>query len=539
MADEQPIEVHRYLNALRRSWKVIVLCVAGATALAIATSYLLPSKYVATATVVEQESLGPLGSASDVETVKRRLATIERLLSTSAVLDAAADRVGGTRRELKRAISSAVDGEANIIEVSAESESPRASAAMANAVASALIRQRAAAERAQLATAREQLNRELERLRARGGSASEIAAVRDRLSEISVAEAGAGGSLQLAQRAESPETPSSPRPFVNGAIAFFVSAFLCVLVFLAREQLRPRISGQRELSTLTGLSMLAGIPRVGSAARRHPAQLAAMTTDAFQTLQAAVSFELQKEGQKVILVTSAVEGEGKTTVVAGLGRAFGRVGRRTLLISADLRLPSLHEQFRVPEAPGLTDLLKVAHDPRAGRARLQQAVRGAMRGDTATRSPNVSVIPSGARTADPSALLFGGGLTMLMSTIQREPFDVVIIDAPPLLGVPDTHALMESADAVLLVARPDRLTVEDVLESKDRLDRLDARVLGLAVIGVPQSLYYGYGYGHGHGRSEPASQEQVPRGKAPVEKAKLEEVPAATPRVVKNVARRS
>lgn len=510
MAEEQPIEVHRYLSALQRNWKVITLCVALATLTAIALSFVLPKHYVATATVVEQDSLGVLGSTSDVETVKRRLSTIQRLVSTSTVLDAAAARISrATRRDLKRAITSSVDGEANIIEISAESGNPKAASAMANAVALSLIEQRNAAERGQLATAREQLNRELARLRLGGGSASEIQAIRDRLSEIAVAEASAGGSLALAQAAEAPERPSSPRPLVNGVLALFVSVFLCVLVLLGREQLRPGISGQRELSALTGLPVLAGIPHVRSVERRHPARFAAMTRDSFQTLQLAVNFELQEEGQKVILVTSAVEGEGKTTVVAGLGRAFGRAGRRTLLLSADLRLPSLHQQFGVPVAPGLSDLLKIAADPRAGRARLTQALRKAVKSDNAAFNRNVSVIASGSQTDDPAALLFGGGLKTVMQAIEREPFDVVIIDAPPLLGVPDTHVLVEQASAVLLIARPERLSVENVIDAKDRLDRLGATIIGLAVIGVRQHSYYGYAYPTGH-RPDSVRLEQVP-----------------------------
>jgi capsular exopolysaccharide synthesis family protein len=493
---EQPIEVRRHLDALRRARWFILAFVAVVTATTVFVSLLLPETYRATATIVLEEPLSPFGS-SDVDAVQRRLETIEQLLGTNRVLDGAADRVPGeTRESLEDHVTSSVDNSSNIIRISATADEPAKAAAIANAVALTFLQEQEAAERARLTEARQRLTQELERLRNTGARPEEIEAVRQRISELTVSEVSAGSELQLAQRAEPPKEPFSPRPVRNGILAFFASLFVAVLVALGRDLLVPRVGGARELSRLLNLPVLAGVPYVTKRlGRRRANMLTAVANEAYQTLQASIRFELPPDRQRVILVSSALEGEGKTHVASGLGRALARVGHKTLIVCADLRFPTLHNQFGLARAPGFSDVLEgISHNG----WQPDEAIADALKSPVQTYGrigDNLKILTSGTRSPDPSALLFGNALASFFAAVAKLDYSYVIIDGPPLLGIADAHVLAQRVDGIVVVSRLDRSTLEDAIEMNDLLDRLDARALGLVVVGVRRTVGYAYAGG--------------------------------------------
>jgi Mrp family chromosome partitioning ATPase/capsular polysaccharide biosynthesis protein len=496
---EAPIEVRRHLDALRRARWPILLFVSVVTLTVTVISLLLPSTYRATATIVLEESLSPFGS-SDVQTVERRLETIEQLLGTNRVLGAAAEQVPGeTGNSLEDKVTSSVDDNANIIRISATADEPGKSAAIANAVAETFLEAQQEAERRRLAEARRQLTEELARLRTSGARPEEIEAVRQRISELTVSEVSAGSELALAQTAEPPEDPYAPRTVRNGLLAFFASLFAGVLVALGRDLLVPRVGGARELSRILNLPVLAGIPflqrRLG---RRRSNLLTAVANEAYQTLQASVRYELPPERQRLILVSSALEGEGKTHVASGLGRALARVGHKTLIVCADLRFPTLHDQFGLERAPGLSDVLeRIGHNAHVPR----EVIAAALKSPAQTYgriAGNLDVLTSGTRPQDPSALLFGDALNRFFAGVAELDYSYVVIDGPPLLGIADAHPIAQRADGIVVVSRLDRSTLEDAIEMSDLLDRLDVRPLGLVVVGVRRSLSYAYAGGGAH-----------------------------------------
>jgi capsular exopolysaccharide synthesis family protein len=503
---EQPIEVRRYFDALRRSARFIVLFVAITTAAVVIVSVLLPNVYRATATIVLEESLNPFGS-TDVEAVRRQLQTIEQLLGTNAVLDGAAGQVPGeTRDSLEDKVTSSVDRDANIIRISATDSDPEDAAAIANAVARTFLEEQRRTERTRLADARRALTAELERLRSSGGRPEEIEAIRQRLSELTVSEVSAGSELALAQEAEPPSEPYAPRPLRNGVLAFFAALFLSVLIALARDLLKPRVGGSRELSRVLGLPVLAGIPLIGQrfGGRGPNTMHTAVANEAYQTLQASVRYSLPPDRQRVILVSSALEGEGKTNVASGLGRALARIGHRTLIVCADLRFPTLHEQFGLARAPGLADVLDgIGRDTN----RPRQLIEGAIKSPAHTFgriADNLEIITSGTRPQDPSALLFGDAVDHFFGALGDLEYDYIVIDGPPLLGIADAHAIAQRVDGVLVVSRLERATLDDAVEMSELLERLDVRPLGLVVVGVRRSLSYAYAGGSRATADDPA-----------------------------------
>jgi tyrosine-protein kinase len=489
---EQPVEVRRHLNTLRRSWIFLVCFVVAVTAIAFLASSTLPKKYRSTATIVQDDTFST--APSDVDAVQRRLETISRLLKTSAVLDLAAAAVPGeTSRSIRKTISSSVDPNANVIDVSAETRSRTRSPQIANAVAGSLLATQASVERRGLASARAKLSAQLARLRSSAAPAAEIQALRDRISELTIAEATIGSDLRLAQPAQQATKPFSPTPVRNGIIAFFAAVFLAVLFVIGRDLLRPKVVDAPELSRIMRLPVFATVPFAGRRLGARSGVVRAVADEAFQTLQASVRYSLGDDGTNVLLVTSGVEGEGKTTTAVGLARALSRVGRRTLLVCADFRLPTLHEHFNIPRAPGLADVLWSTSVSR-GQADVAESLRSVMKTDFG--AGRLDVIPSGARVDDPSALLFGGPLDSLLSVLGGLDYDYVIIDGPPLLGVADGQALAQRAAAVLIAARLDRLTVEQAREARERLDRLGSNAIGLVVSARWQPSAYAYSYSY-------------------------------------------
>jgi Mrp family chromosome partitioning ATPase len=483
-ADDEPVDVPRYLAALKRGWPLIALLIALMTATVLLLSLALAKSYRATATIVLDERAGAF-EATDVETATRRLATVQALLTTSPVLEKAAARLPDeTAQTLEDKVESSVDEDANIIDIHATDGDPAGAAAIANALARSFLESQETAERQRFARARAALQASLDRLRGSRALRDEAQVVRARLNELSLSEVGVGSELQLAQAAEPPAEPDSPRPVRNTIFAFFASAFIAVLAVLAIDQLAPRISGPRELTRLTGVPILAALP----APRRLRARRA-QTEEAYQALQAS-ALQLPAD-RKVILITSPFTSDEKSTVAARLSRSLAQVGSRTLLISADLRRPTIEKLLGVSRGPGLTDVLRAMGkgDGQGADELLEQTIAEV---SPAPGAPDLDVLPAGSKGASPAQLFMREPMSLLFEALERFDYRYVLVDGSPLLGVIDGPLLARYADAVIAVCRLDRMTPATAAELGDVLQRLHAPALGLVAIGargvVPYSL---------------------------------------------------
>jgi Mrp family chromosome partitioning ATPase/capsular polysaccharide biosynthesis protein len=487
VSDER-IEVRRYLDALSRNRWTIAAVVLLMTGIVVVASLLLPDSYRATTRLVFEQSTAPFGETDEAST-QRRLVTTETLLTSQQVLDGAARRVPGFEDgdDLSGNVESSVEDDANIINISGSDEDPRTAARIANAVAEAFLSEREQVDRERLAQARQQLEEEILNLEGAPNAGVQIGAIRERISELAVGEASVGADLTVAERAEAPSAPASPRPVRNGVLALFGSLFLAVLIALGRDQLTPRVSGPRELGRLLDLPVLIGIPYVGGRRRRRRV-LSGVELEAYQTLRSSIELTMPSDrAQHQILITGALHAEGKTTATARLGRALAQAGHRVLLVSADLRVPKLHDMFGLPLGAGLADILVVLDwDTKTFDDDLMEQatheVIGSVEG-TARRG-ELHVIASGTKAKDPGRLVAGPAMKAFLDHVRGLDYDYVLIDAPPLLGIADSQALARYVDEVLLVNRLDRLTLERVDELRDVIDRLHLRPIGIVVIGA-------------------------------------------------------
>jgi Mrp family chromosome partitioning ATPase/capsular polysaccharide biosynthesis protein len=491
---EDPIEVGRYLEALRRSRWLIMTIVAVITAGVLAFSLTLPKTYDATASIVVDNASG-LVTSNEQQTVQRNLSTTATLATTAAVLSEAAASVRGeTRASLAKHVSASVAENANIINIKVSYRDGAGAATLAYAVARSFLNQHAASQRAQTATALSLINDQIAAVRARAATeptvAAQLSTLQARAAELEAANARAGSELQLIQRPDVPSAASSPRPLRNAVIALFASIFLAVLLALGREQLTPRVTSQRELSHMLGLPVLSGIPYLR---RRIDARYARAEYETYQTLSAALRLALPPSGQpRVMLVTSATHGEGKTTVTMRLGRVLAQAGHKTLVISGDLRWPKLDDAFKVSGRPGVRELLTLNPEGRSMNFDEVAKLIMPVSGEIWSGRGELDVLPAGRHGGDASELLHTPALPSLVEALRHSSYTYVLIDSPPILGVADAQMLAQFADEVLVVSRLDRLRASDAIDLRETLDRLDVNAVGVVVIGtrLTGSPYY-------------------------------------------------
>jgi capsular exopolysaccharide synthesis family protein len=266
-------------------------------------------------------------------------------------------------------------------------------------------------------------------------------------------------------------------------------------VALGRDQLTPRVAGTRELGRLLDLPVLVGIPYIRGRRGRRRRALSGVELEAYQTLRASLEVQLPADRTHLILITGALHAEGKTTATARLGRALAQAGRRTLVVSADLRVPRLHEMFGLPLGVGLADILAVldwdsATFDDALLERARHVVVSGLRGRE--RRGELHVITSGTRAKEPGRLISSPAMAAFIEQLRNLDYDYVLLDGPPLLGIADSQVLARHVDELLLVNRLDRISLDHVAELREVLDRLDVRPLGIVVIGARGELspYY-------------------------------------------------
>jgi capsular exopolysaccharide synthesis family protein len=347
-------------------------------------------------------------------------------------------------------------------------------------------------DRERFEAAAQSVREQIAALEGDAGASDQLAALQQRLTEFEVSAAGAGADLDVAEEASVPEDPASPRPRRNTVLAFFASLFLAVLVALGRDQLRPRISEPRELSQALGPPVLAGIPYVGRRFGRRSHIKAAAEHEAYQTLRAAVELAAPTETKQLILVASALHGEGKTTVTARLGRAFAQAGHKILLISADLRWPDLHDVFDLPVRPGLSEVLKLTERAGVSEDLLPATAHKVFVRGAGGAERQLDVLTSGDKPTDPARLLSSPAARAFFDYVRQFEYDYVLIDAPPMLGIADAQNLAREADSVLIVSRLERLSANNVIDMRELMERVGMNPLGLVVIGarVEDSPYY-------------------------------------------------
>lgn len=202
--------------------------------------------------------------------------------------------------------------------------------------------------------------------------------------------------------------------------------------------------------------------------------------EAYKTLRTNIQFTLRGEGCKKICITSSASGEGKSITILNLAISLAEVGKKVLLIDADLRRPAIARLLREPSSIGLTNVLAEIVTP-------QEAIHKDV-------YPNLDIIFSGEIPPNPLELLNGAPMEKLIAEMS-ESYDYILVDTPPAAVVSDACVVANLLDGVLFLVRSGRSNKDDVKQALSSLQLIGARILGFVLNGVvidPSKKYYKY-----------------------------------------------
>lgn len=342
-------------------------------------------------------------------------------------------------------------------------------------------------------------------------------AMLQKMKESSVASALRASNVRVVDGAKPPTMPYKPNTKINAALGLFSGLFLGASLVVMRHRANRALQEPGDASFYLNLPELGVIPS-GDQERRNPlgylsrkalpekreaangngsGRLEMVTwhrkpsviAESFRAVLTSILFSGSKANQQRLLLTSAGPQEGKTTVICNLGIAMAEVNKRVLLIDADMRRPRLHDVFQVPNERGLSDLLQTKNEVRA-------ELKGLV---VETAVPGLFVLPCGPATSAAANLLHSGVLAEALAILDKE-FDLILIDTPPMLQMPDARVVGRVVDGVILVVRAGHTTRDAALAARQRLHDDKTPVTGVILNDWNPKMsangYYGYYNGY-------------------------------------------
>lgn len=452
------VTVQQYVRVLRERWISVVSAVIVGLLAAVAVFFLRPPEYTAKLTmyVAAQNSDTASSAFQGAQLSQDRVKSYTELVSSTRVSREVIQRLGapGTPEEVAKQISATSALDSVLLNVAVTGPSPKQAALMANTVGDVFTG----------------LVAELERPTSRNG----VPAV----------------AVRVVQPATPPSAPSSTGLPVLLALGLLGGLALGVAVALVRHALDSTVQSPEQLRAATAAPHL-GVVAFDSQVPKRPLIVQedpqSPRSEAFRQLRTNLQFVDVDRPRRVIAVTSALPGEGKTTTTVNLAIAMAAAGSRVLVIEADLRHPKVADLLGVERSVGLTSVL-------SGRVGLEQAVQPWAGGP-------FGVLASGPLPPNPSELLASRQMRGLLASV-RARYDAVLIDTPPLLPVTDAAAVAPGTDGVILVCRFKKTTRSQLEAAVGALQAVSAPVLGTVFSMVPNSGPRGYAPYHAYYRTE-------------------------------------
>ena len=318
-------------------------------------------------------------------------------------------------------------------------------------------------------------------------------------------------AIRIADPARPALKPVFPNIGLNVLLALLFSAMLAVGAAVLSDVLDKTIRDPEQVARTLHTEVIGSLPlmrsrRAASFGVPHPRALYREGAvdesepdlsgfgESVRTLRNSILLASFDRRYRSLLVTSAAPGEGKTTTAANLATAHAEQGQRTLLIDGDLRRPSVHRNFNLSSVTGLSNVL-------LGEIPWREALI------QVDGLPELHILPAGPPSRRASDLV-GRGLVELLAEASAD-FDLVMLDAPPLLGFAEPLQMATAVDGVIIVARAGQTSRKAVASVLTTLSRLRARLVGVVLNEVHKELSDSYYY-HGYYRSYYRQKEQVP-----------------------------
>ena len=449
------MELSDYIRVLRKNWLVIVVVTLVGLGAAAAYSLTRTPLYEAESRVFVSTQTS--GSVQELQQgsafTQQRVTTYVNLVTTPIVINPVLDELDldMTAGQLAKQVSASAPLNTTLIGITVTDADPVLAADIANALG------------ASLTTAVEDIETP---------AGQELSPVK----------------LTRVQDALPTNVPVSPNVPLNLALGALVGLALGIGFAVLRTVLDTKVRSARDINNLTDRPILGAIP-FDPKAQERPLILHAdpynPRSEAFRALRTNLQF-IEMDGGHSFVVTSSIPSEGKSTTTVNLAIALADAGKRVALIDTDLRKPKVAEYLGIEGGAGLTDVL-------IGRAKV---------GDVMLpwgKRP-LFVLPAGKVPPNPSELLGSKQMAQLLEAISRD-FDVVLLDAPPLLPVTDAAVLARVTSGALVIVAAGRTTSGQFEGALTALETVEAKVAGVILTMVPTrgADAYGYGYGYGYG----------------------------------------
>jgi polysaccharide biosynthesis transport protein len=476
--------LQRYLKVAWRSrWLLLAIVILVPVAVYAISSQLTKTYEAKITLFVQSTSIAtpPFSEETAVSTSSPE--NVVRLIDTPLVANLAARNLGEPQRgarALLEKVNAELDptldseSESNFLTVSARDGDPQRAADIAGAFAEAVSARRAREARRTIDRTLRDLNRNADALSGLGPAARQDLA--DEIRQLEALRSSQLGGTRVVDPVVVPMSPISPRPLRNAVLGFIFAVLLAAGLVPLRDRLDRKVREADELEPLLGSPVLAGIPDQAFPGNPQGPSV----REAFQTLRASLTYFNVDRALERVLVASPTAGDGKTTVATNLAVALAQDERDVILIDADLRQGKVAERIGVEAAIGLDAVLLE-----------ERQIEEALIEVPGLAGGRLWVLPTVSPPPNPSVLLSSNRMRALLEELSHRS-DVVVIDAPPLLGVSDAIPLLEQVSGILVVARIGYTDRDALTKMRNVISTANGTILGAAATGTRTGGLYGY-----------------------------------------------
>ena len=313
-----------------------------------------------------------------------------------------------------------------------------------------------------------------------------------RYKEVSAAAGITSNNVSIVDKAQAPAKPVSPKPLLNMAIAGFGGLALAIFLAFGRETFDDSVRSPDDVQRKLQMPLLGTTPVVKNdmTPREMLADPRSALSEAYYSIRVALEFSTAHGVPASVLVTSSKPSEGKSTTASALAEDFARIGRKTLLVDGDLRLPSLHRYLNVQNNAGFVSVM-------TGQVPLEKAVQR-------LEGTNLDFLSCGPIPPNPAQLLSGNAVRDFVNE-HSASYDLIVIDGPPIMGLADAPQLARATAGVVIVVEAGRAHRGQAKTAIKRLREARANILGVVLtkfdtkrVGYGDDYGYSYSYNYGN-----------------------------------------
>jgi len=532
--DREGLSLRDYLSVLwRRKW-VILLVVVVATSSAYVFSARQSRQYQADADLIYEKQLDianpltgqgytdPNERTLELNSVASVLASPDMVKRATALLKA--EGALGTGFEINaEPVTDAGSGTGaaatatNVVRISATGTDPRLAAQAANAYSGAFIAWRAERVRKNIQNAIEALESQLDAYQGAARESTDYLVLQQRLQDLQILKATATGNFRPLVPAVQPAEPFAPQPLRSALLGFGVGLFAAIGLAFLLEQFDTRLRRPEEAAQILRQPILGRIPRISKSLLGEGALVALTSADghaaeAFRLVRTNLDFMSVDAAVHSLIVTSCVQGEGKSVTVANLAVSMALAGKKVVVVDGDLRRPRQHTYFGLGNARGVSTVL--TDQARLGDAvqKVDLAPANGAAGGPAYQSASLPaggpashlyVLTSGPLPPNPGEIVASQRFGALIESLAAEA-DVVLVDSPAMLTVGDTAAMASKVQGLVFLVDMHVVTRPQLLQAAEQLEKLPCRPLGLLLRteGSKGGGYYQSYYRHDYTTSD-------------------------------------